>query len=76
MDPVKLNEMRKKAIQDAFEANRELQLRRKTERCYFFDSQTSIIQRPTKMPKLEEKTNVSIYPVALNPFQYQEYYKR
>ncbi|KAI6189660.1 PHD finger protein 10 [Aphelenchoides bicaudatus] len=76
MDPTKMNEMRKKAIQDAFEANKELQLRRKTERCFFFDSQTSIIQRPIKKPRFEEESKMSVYPVALNPFQFQEYYKR
>lgn len=71
-----MNEMRKKAIQDAFEANKELQLRRKTERCFFFDSQTSIIQRPIKKPRFEKESKMSVYPVALNPFQFQEYYKR
>jgi len=74
-DPAKLNEMRKKAIQDAFEANRDLQLKRKTERCFFYDSQTSIIQRPMKVPKIVEESKASVYPVALNNFQFQEHYK-
>lgn len=67
--------MRKKAIQDAFEANREYQLKRKTERQFFFDSQTTIIQRPTKVPKFNEESKISAYPVALNHFQFQEHYK-
>lgn len=39
-----MDELRKKAIQSAFEFNTELQTVKKSERKYFLDVQTSIIQ--------------------------------
>ncbi|KAH7730315.1 Protein PHF-10 b [Aphelenchoides avenae] len=78
MDAKKMEELRKNSIRNAFQFNSDLQAVRKTERRYFWDIQTSIIQSPAnrwrKMPK--EFTRPSPYPVALIPGQFTGHYKR
>ncbi|KAI1723852.1 PHD-finger domain-containing protein [Ditylenchus destructor] len=77
-DAKKMDELRKKAIQSAFEFNTELQTVKKSERKYFLDVQTSIIQSAAnkwyRMPK--ELSKPSAYPVALIPGQYTSHFKR
>ena len=79
MDPAKLSELRTACIRNAAEINKEYQQARLTDRRFFYDSQTSILQCPVKRPKLETQnrdSTASLYPVALHPLQYNEHYKR
>lgn len=67
----------KRAIKDAAEFNAQLAQQRREERCSYFDMQTQIIHIPsnktTRLPK--HCTKPSLYPVALLPGQFQEYFK-
>ncbi|XP_067017721.1 PHD finger protein 10-like [Acropora muricata] len=67
----------KRAIKDAAEFNAQLAQQRREERCSYFDMQTQIIHVPsnktTRLPKHCSKP--SLYPVALLPGQFQEYFK-
>lgn len=73
-----MEELRKRSIKNASEYNLELQNLRKSERKYFYDMQTSVVQsaknRWFKMSK--EQSRPSPYPVALLPGQYCSHYKR
>lgn len=76
LEPKKINEMRKKAIQNASEWNTEMNRNKRTDRTSFFEHHTMIIQKPkTKIPA-STKTNFGAYPVAVVPGQYQNYYRR
>jgi len=67
----------KRAIKDVAEFNAQLAQQRREERCSYFDMQTQIIHVPsnktTRFPK--QYTKPSVYPAALLPGQFQEYYK-
>uniref|UniRef100_A0A915D5K8 PHD-type domain-containing protein n=1 Tax=Ditylenchus dipsaci TaxID=166011 RepID=A0A915D5K8_9BILA len=77
-DAKKMDELRKKAIKSAAEFNTELQTTKKSERKYFLDIQTSIIQSPANkwMRMDKESSKPSAYPVALIPGQYTSHFKR
>lgn len=68
----------KRAIKDVAEFNAQLAQQRREERCSYFDMQTQIIHVPAnKTTRLTKPcTKPSLYPVALLPGQFQEYYKR
>ncbi|VIO97765.1 phf10 protein, putative [Brugia malayi] len=78
LDTKKMDELRKSAIRSAFEFNSEMNAIKRTERRYFWDLQTSIIQssknRWKRMPP--EYTRPGPYPAALIHGQYQHFYKK
>uniref|UniRef100_A0A0R3S0U2 PHD finger protein 10 n=1 Tax=Elaeophora elaphi TaxID=1147741 RepID=A0A0R3S0U2_9BILA len=78
LDTKKMDELRKSAIRSAFEFNCEMNTIKRTERRYFWDLQTSIIQssknRWKRMPP--EYTRPGPYPAALIHGQYQHFYKK
>ncbi|KAM3715781.1 PHD finger protein [Dirofilaria immitis] len=78
LDTKKMDELRKNAIRSAFEFNSEMNAIKRTERRYFWDLQTSIIQssknRWKRMPP--EYTRPGPYPAALIHGQYQHFYKK
>lgn len=67
----------KRALKDVAEFNAQLAQQRREERCSYFDMQTQIIHVPlnktARLPK--QCTKPSLYPVALLPGQFQEYFK-
>ncbi|GMR59292.1 hypothetical protein PMAYCL1PPCAC_29487 [Pristionchus mayeri] len=77
-DKSKLEELRKKAIQNAFEFNSDLAAIKKAERKYFWDLQTSMIQSPRSrwMVLPPQRTRPHLYPCSLITGQYQHYYKQ
>jgi len=81
LDSTKVAELRAAAMKCVADYNKEHQHIRRTERRFFYDSQTSIIQ--CSQPNLrkrkileKEPSEKNSYPVALNQFQFQEYFKR
>lgn len=73
-----MEELRKKCIKNAAKFNSELQTIKKSERKFFYDIQTSIIQSSSnKWYRLPKKaTRLSPYPVALIPSQYASHFRR
>lgn len=73
-----MEDLRKRAIKSASEFNNELQTVKKSERKFFYDIQTSIIQSSKNRWKrlCPEQTKPSAYPVALIPGQYCSHYKK
>lgn len=73
-----MEELRKKSMRSAAKFNKELQLIKKSERKFFYDIQTSIIQsaanRWNRLSK--EATRASPYPVTLIPGQYASHFRR
>lgn len=73
-----MEELRKKAIKNTSQFNNELQTLKKSERTFFYDIQTSIVQSAkNRWKRLKpEETKPSAYPVALIPGQYCSHYKK
>ncbi|KAI6213817.1 Bystin family protein [Aphelenchoides besseyi] len=73
MDPTKLAELRRSCIKNCSEVNRDYQHSRQTERRFYYDSQTSVVQCPAKRAKVQvQEARSPLYPVALHPMQFQE----
>lgn len=73
-----MEELRKKSIKSASKFNSELQTIKKSERKFYYDIQTSIIQSASnRWYRLsKEATRPSSYPVALIPGQFASHFRR
>jgi len=66
----------KRALKETVSYNSRLNKQRREERCAYFDLQTQIIHYPQKKKHIPiENKQRSLYPVALMPGQYSDYYK-
>lgn len=74
----KMAEYTKKAMRSVSDWNRSLLKKKNEERKAYFDMQTFTIHYPkSKYRKLEQsQTEVSAYPLALIPGQFQDYYRK
>lgn len=74
----KMAEYTQKAIRSTSEWNRALLKKKNEQRKAYFDMQTFTIQYPqNKFRKLDKsQTEVTTYPLALIPGQFQDYYRR
>ncbi|XP_023211120.1 PHD finger protein 10-like [Centruroides sculpturatus] len=78
VDKNKMSEFVKKAVHSAAEYNTHLNHERKEERKASFDLQTYTIHYPNnRITKLnKDGPTMGLYPVALLPGQYQDYYRK
>lgn len=74
----KIPNIMKRSLREAVRYNSQLNRERIEERRAYFDLQTQIIHLPQKKRKYDTiyKPKKSMYPVALIPGQYQDYFKR
>ncbi|XP_062507602.1 PHD finger protein 10-like [Corticium candelabrum] len=77
-DSVKVQQAWKRAHRQVAEFNAKLNRERKDQRRCFYDVQTNIVQHPQNKVESQqlETIKVGLYPVALIPGQFQDYYVR